>query len=64
MLDLPGLDLRRSALPMLGVTKLELQARRIWERAKQRGIDPRVMRDYVLSGGAHLNMGGIAGPGF
>jgi uncharacterized membrane protein len=48
----------------IGAPKLELMARLIWERAKKLGIDPRVMRDYVLTGGAHLNMGGVVGPGF
>jgi hypothetical protein len=34
-------------------------AQRIWERAKQLGVDPKVMRDYVLTGAAHMETGGL-----
>jgi hypothetical protein len=48
----------------LGVPKLELLAQRIWERVKERGWDPKVLRDYVLSGGAHAGLAaGIIAPG-
>jgi hypothetical protein len=52
----------------IGAPKLELLAQRIWERAKQRGIDPKVMRDYVLRGAGHAGFtgailgGGLNGP--
>lgn len=39
----------------LGQPKLELLAQSIWERAKKRGIDPKVLRDAVLSGTAHAS---------
>jgi hypothetical protein len=42
----------------IGAPKLELLAQRIWERAKEKGIDPRVMRDYVLRGAGHAAMAG------
>lgn len=40
----------------IGAPKLELLAQRIWERAKERGYDPKVLRDYVLRGGAHAGL--------
>ena len=48
---------------MLGAPKLELLAQRIWERALEMGWDPKVLRDQVLSGGAHAGLAaGIIGP--
>jgi hypothetical protein len=48
----------------IGAPKLELLAQRIYERAKEKGIDSKVMRDYVLRGGAHAGiLGGLIGPG-
>lgn len=48
---------------MLGAPKLELLSQRIWERAKERGWDPKVLRDQVLSGGAHAGLAaGIMAP--
>jgi hypothetical protein len=53
----------------IGAPKLELIAQRIWERAKQLGVDPRQLRDDVLQGKAHATwllggagaaMGGLA----
>lgn len=37
----------------IGAPKLELLAQRIWERAKKLGIDPKKLRDDVLTGKAH-----------
>ncbi len=49
---------------LIGAPKLELLAKRIWERAMQKGIDPKVMRDYVLRGAAHASLGpeSLGGP--
>jgi hypothetical protein len=37
----------------IGAPKLELLAQRIWERAHQLGVDPRLLRDQVLQGQQH-----------
>jgi hypothetical protein len=37
----------------IGAGKLELLSQRIWERAKELGIDPKVLRDQVLRGDQH-----------
>lgn len=39
----------------IGAPKLELLAQRIWERAQKLGIDPRKLRDDVLTGKAHAS---------
>jgi hypothetical protein len=48
----------------IGATKLELLAQRIWERAQKLGIDPKKLRDDVLTGKAHATWltGAIATP--
>ena len=51
----------------IGAGKLELLARRIWERAQRLGVDPRWLRDQVLLGKEHalwpLILGGGAAAG-
>lgn len=42
----------------IGAGKLELISQAIWERALKLGIDPKVLRDQVLSGKAHATLGG------
>jgi hypothetical protein len=50
----------------IGAPKLELFSQRIWERAKQLGVPPEVLRDQVLRGQQHAMldpsqvMGGLA----
>jgi hypothetical protein len=39
----------------IGAPKLELLAQKIWERAKELGIDPKKLRDDVLTGKAHAS---------
>ena len=39
----------------LGAPKLEILAQKIWERAAKLGIDPRTLRDDVLTGKAHAS---------
>jgi hypothetical protein len=48
----------------IGAPKLELLAQRIWERAQKLGIDPKKLRDDVLTGKAHATWltGAIASP--
>ncbi len=47
----------------IGAPKLELISQRIWERAKELGIDPRKLRDDVLLGKSHATwlLGGAVG---
>lgn len=46
----------------IGAGKLELLSQRIWERAQQLGIDPKVLRDQVLRGEQHASLGiGVGG---
>jgi hypothetical protein len=40
----------------IGAPKLELHAIRMWERAKQLGIDPETLRDQVLTGQQHSSL--------
>ena len=49
----------------IGAPKLELLSQRIWERAQQLGVDPKKLRDDVLSGKAHASwlLPGLAAPG-
>jgi hypothetical protein len=52
----------------VGAPKLELLAQAIWERAQRLGIDPRKLRDDVLTGKGHANWllptaGGVFGMG-
>jgi len=53
----------------IGAPKLELFSQRIWERAKQLGVDPKLLRDQVLRGEQHAElapneqMGGLAAIG-
>jgi hypothetical protein len=46
----------------VGAPKLELLSQLIWERAQRLGIDPRVLRDQVLTGKGHAALvGGLGG---
>jgi hypothetical protein len=49
----------------VGAGKLELLAQNIWDRAQKLGIDPKKLRDDVLTGKAHASwlLGGLAGAG-
>jgi hypothetical protein len=51
----------------IGAGKLELLSQRIWERARELGIDPKVLRDQVLRGDQHavglLTAGGAGAAG-
>jgi hypothetical protein len=49
----------------IGAPKLELLAQRIWERAQKLGIDPKKLRDDVLTGKAHASwlLPGLLGAG-
>jgi len=40
----------------IGAPKLELFSQRIWERAQQLGIDPKMLRDMVLRGEQHAQL--------
>ena len=44
----------------IGAPKLELLAQRIWERAQKLGIDPKQLRDDVLTGEARTQLGCLA----
>lgn len=44
----------------IGAPKLEIMARRAWERAQKLGIDPNVLMDRVMQGKEHLVRGGAA----
>lgn len=47
----------------VGAGKLELLAQNIWERAQKLGVDPKWLRDQVLSGKAHASILGGLGLG-
>lgn len=41
----------------IGASKLELVANKIYDQAQKRGVDPKLFRDYVLSGGDVKKLG-------
>jgi hypothetical protein len=49
----------------VGAGKLELMSQNIWERAQRLGVDPKQLRDDVLTGKNHASwlLGGLAGAG-